>query len=140
MGCNITVLIPDVRGKQASPGLGCFKTGQRLHRVGVHTGPVVLTQTQQDRTAQLPVINMTDRDITIKAGINLGTIASLEEGTAYIASLNHKDPGLTTRKKKEEYIQNFICKPRPRPVRSRRLTPLSSCRNRSGSGSWRPSV
>ncbi len=37
-GRNITALIPDVRGKQASPGLGCFETGQRLHWVGVHTG------------------------------------------------------------------------------------------------------
>ncbi len=58
-GQNITALVPDVRG-QVSPGLGCFETGDKLHRVGVHTGPAVLTRIQQDGTAQLPVINMTD--------------------------------------------------------------------------------
>ena len=86
-GQNITALVPDVRGKQVSPGLGCFETGDKLHRVGVHTGPAVLTQVQQDGTTQLPVINMTDRDVVIKAGTNLGTITSSEEDLKYIASM-----------------------------------------------------
>ncbi len=64
-GRNIATLIPDVRGKQAGPGLGCFETGQKLDQVGVHTGPAVLTRVQPDRIAQLPIINMTDRDVTI---------------------------------------------------------------------------
>ena len=80
-GCNITVLVPDVRGKQISPGLGCFETGQKLHQVGVHTGPAALTQIQQDGSAQLPVINMTNWDITIQAGTDLGTVTRSQEGT-----------------------------------------------------------
>ncbi len=95
-GRNITALVPDVRGKQASLGLGCFETGSKLHQVGVHTGPAVLTQVQQDGTAQLPIINMTNRDVIIKAGTSLGTITSSEEDLAYIASMVQKDPGPTT--------------------------------------------
>ncbi len=78
---------------EESLGVGCFETGSKLHQVGIHTGPAILTQVQQDRTTQLPIINMTDKDVTIKAGTDLGTITSLEEDTAYIASLIHKDPG-----------------------------------------------
>ncbi len=108
-GRNITALIPDIRGKQVSPGLGCFETGGKLHRVGIHTGPAVLTQVQGDGTTQLPVINMTDRDVVIKAGTNLGTITSSEEDLKYVTSMVQKDPGPTTwKKKKEEYIQNFV--------------------------------
>ncbi len=109
MGRNITALVPNVRGKQASPGLGCFETGRKLHQVGVHTGPAVLTQVQQDGTAQLLIINMTNRDVVIKAGTSLGTITGSEEDLAYVASMVQKDPGPTTQKKKKEaYIQNFV--------------------------------
>ncbi len=84
-GCNITALVPHIRGKQASPGLGCFEMGQRLHQEGVRTGPAVLTQIQQDGTAQLPIINMTvgNASSTLKDVLNMYTkcnYPSTEEG------------------------------------------------------------
>ncbi len=74
----------------------------------VHTAPAVLTNVSLDRVAQIPLINVTDRDVTITVGTASSTITHTEEEPdPSIAGISAEGP--TTRsQKKEEYIRNFV--------------------------------
>ncbi len=88
------------------PGLRCFETGEKLHHMGVHTGPAVLTNMGPDRMTNVPLMNMTDRDIMIQTGAALGMVSHADEDTAGIrvAEFTPTTAPQTRSKKKEEYI------------------------------------
>ncbi len=111
MGLSIEALVPNVRGHQVTPGQGCFETGQKLHQVGVHTGPGVLTEIGTDGMVSLPLMNMSDREVTIQPGTALGLILHTAKAMATeIAEMRNATGPLMRSKKKDEYIQNFVRK------------------------------
>ncbi len=107
-GITIDALVPNVSGHQVSPGQSCFETGDKLHQMGVHTGPAVLTDVGTDRLTTIPLINMTDSNITIQPGMALGSIshapAAAETNIVEIRPTARPQ----THSKKNEYIQNLI--------------------------------
>ncbi len=76
----------------------------------------------------LPMINMTDWDITIRAGTSLGTItqskeeSTVAEETSSVTALADKGPRPTNRsKKKEEYVRNFVWKAKERQGNEKKI-------------------
>ena len=75
-GQAVEVVIPDIRGRQTIPGAGCTELNERMKRAGLHTGPHVYHQADPGGLATVPVLNLTDRAVTLRSGLGLGMLGT----------------------------------------------------------------
>ena len=101
------VVIPDIRGRQMIPGAGCTELNERVKKAGLHTGPHVYHQTNQGGLTTVPVLNLTDRAVTLCPGLDLGTFehAGIEEVRA---RRGKGQRSATAKQKKEEYLRQLV--------------------------------
>ncbi len=101
------VVIPDIRGHQTIPGAGCTELNERVKKAGLHTGPHVYHQAGQGGLTTIPILNLTDRAVTLQPGLGLGTFE--HAGVEEVRAKQSKGRGPTTAKqKKEEYLRQLV--------------------------------
>ncbi len=106
-GQGVEVVIPDIRGRQTIPGAGCTELNERVKRAGLHTGPHVYHQASQGGLTMVPVLNLTDRAVTLRPGLGLGTFE--HAGVEEVRAKPRKDQGpVTAKQKKEEYLRQLV--------------------------------
>ncbi len=88
-------------------GAGCTELNERMKKSGLHTGPHVYHQADQGGLATVPVLNLTDRAMTLCPGLGLGTFehAGIEEVQARPGKVRRPT---TAKQKKEEYLRQLI--------------------------------
>ncbi len=108
-GWKIDTLILDVRGHQISPGLGCFKTGEKLLM-----GPAVLTHIRQ-------IADVEQMQLT-KDGVQLSS--SLQKSKCF--------KPITRKEKKAEYLRQLVdnakkASPKAAAIDAARAMPQQKC-------------
>ncbi len=93
-----------LKGQQTILGPGCTELNERTKGAGLHMGPHVYHQVDRGGLTTVPILNLTDRAITLCPGLGLGMFehTSVEE----VAT---KWPGpVTAKQKKEEYLRQLV--------------------------------
>ena len=106
-GQKVKVVIPDIRGCQTISGAGCTELNERMKKSGLHMGPHVYHQADQGGLATIPVLNLTDRAVTLRPGLGLGTFehAGIEKVWARPGKVRRPT---TAKQKKEEYLRQLV--------------------------------
>ncbi len=106
-GRLVEVVIPDICGHQTIPGAGCTELNERVKKVGLHTGPHVYHQADPGGLVTVPVLNLTDRAVTLRPGLGLGTFEHV--GVEEVRAIPGKARGpATAKQKKEEYLRQLV--------------------------------
>ncbi len=106
-GQTVEVVIPDIRGRQTIPGTGCTELNERVKKAGLHTGPHVYHQADQGGLTTVPVLNLTDRAVTLRPDLGLGTFK--HAGVEEVRAKWDKGRGpTTTKQKEEEYLRQLV--------------------------------
>ncbi len=106
-GQAVKVMVPDIRGHQTIPGLGCTELNERMKRTGLHTGSHVYHQADQGGLATIPVLNLTDQAVTLCPGLSLGTFEHTGVEEVKVKPRKAKGPA-TAKQKKEEYLRQLV--------------------------------
>ncbi len=80
---------------------------ERMKKSGLHTGPHVYHQADPGGLATVPVLNLTDRVVTLRPGLGLGTFehAGVEEVQARPRKVQRPT---TAKQKKGEYLRQLV--------------------------------